>query len=756
MNAKLPALEGITNSEVVAEHLHVMNESRKAFTEAESSERLRRALRHNVRTYTERDIKSGDWVYYKRNDSERWRGKAKVMFVDNKLVFLRHGGREVKAHLSRVISVDDAEKGGVQLDSTENLEDEDDDSNSNDFPTVEKSCKNDDSVDVPTIGPIISAAGPIAPVINQHAQVPEHAPEAENGSMAANEGINNNRQSFDGNTLPLKEKCIQYRLSNADEWTMADVLGRGGKAKGINKNYVNLRTGDEEYGLDWKEVEEWCPIREEATVLITESSDHYLAKMSEIDRWKDNEVFDVVENTGQRTIDTRWVVSNKVKDNKQVIKCRLVAKGFQDPSKDEIRKDSPTASKNSLRLATTFISSMGYEVKSFDISAAFLQGEEIAREVYLRPPPEANCKGLWKLRKTVYGLGDASRKFFLKAKKELRNLGCDQSKLDPAVFYWKNKGHVEGVFVTHVDDFYYGGTRQFCEKVVSPLKTVFHLSSEHSQSFKYVGFEVVQEDDRITFSQNEYVSEILPIKITKERESMKNDTLTKTEQTEIKRRCGQLNWLTTHTRPDLSFDLAELSGRTTSLTVNDITKINKLIGKVKSSDTRIVFPRLSDVEDVKLAVYADASLGNLPDGGSQGGHVIFLVDSDGACAPITWQSVRIRRVVRSTIAAETLAMADALDAAILIEAMWKEMAGPQCKISIEGITDCHSLFDAVNSSKALTDKRLRIEMAMLREMQDKDEMNLSWTETHNQLADVLTKRGVNPLKLQKVLSAGHL
>ena len=170
----------------------------------------------------------------------------------------------------------------------------------------------------------------------------------------------------------------------------------------------------------------------------------------------------------------------------------------------------------------------------------------------------------------------------------------------------------------------------------------------------------------------------------------------------------------------------------------------------------MVFPKLKNAQNLKLAVYADASLGNLPDGGSQGGYIIFMVDSDGSCAPIEWQSVRIRRVVRSTLAAETLAMAVALDAAMLIEAMWREMVGPHYNISIVGITDCHSLFDAVNSSKAVTDKRLRMEISMLREMQERGEMELSWTEKENQLADVLTKRGVNSLKLQRVLSTGHL
>ena len=41
-------------------------------------------------------------------------------------------------------------------------------------------------------------------------------------------------------------------------------------------------------------------------------------------------------------------------------------------------------------------------------------------------------------------------------------------------------------------------------------------------------------------------------------------------------------------------------------------------------------------------------------------------------------------------------------------------------------------------------------------MQERGEMELSWTDTENQLADVLTKRGVNSFKLLRVLSTGQL
>ena len=47
---KLPALEGVSTSEVVASNLNAMHAARKQFIMSESSEKLRRALRHQVRT----------------------------------------------------------------------------------------------------------------------------------------------------------------------------------------------------------------------------------------------------------------------------------------------------------------------------------------------------------------------------------------------------------------------------------------------------------------------------------------------------------------------------------------------------------------------------------------------------------------------------------------------------------------------------------------------------------------------------------
>ena len=49
----------------------------------------------------------------------------------------------------------------------------------------------------------------------------------------------------------------------------------------------------------------------------------------------------------------------------------------------------------------------------------------------------------------MYGLVDASRNWFLSVKKELGRLKCEQSKLDPALFYWHKDNKLEGLFLMY-------------------------------------------------------------------------------------------------------------------------------------------------------------------------------------------------------------------------------------------------------------------------------------------------------------------
>ena len=103
---------------------------------------------------------------------------------------------------------------------------------------------------------------------------------------------------------------------------------------------------------------------------------------------------------------------------------------------------------------------------------------------------------------------------------------------------------------------------------------------------------------------------------------------------------------------------------------------------------------------------ADAAFVNHEDRGSQGGYLIFLVDENSKFNLISWQSKRIKRVIRSSLAAETLALSDSVDHAIYLSVLLKELY-PKFKtndIPIEIVTDNKSLRDAIHSKKFVTEK----------------------------------------------------
>ena len=80
-----------------------------------------------------------------------------------------------------------------------------------------------------------------------------------------------------------------------------------------------------------------------------------------------------------------WTITEKINNGKKVIKTQLVARGFEEDSSN-ILKDSPTCTKESMRLILTLLASKNWPCNAIDIKSAFLQGKQIERPVFLIHP----------------------------------------------------------------------------------------------------------------------------------------------------------------------------------------------------------------------------------------------------------------------------------------------------------------------------------------------------------------------------------
>lgn len=373
--------------------------------------------------------------------------------------------------------------------------------------------------------------------------------------------------------------------------------------------------------------------------------------------------------------------------------------------------------------------------------------------MYVKPPDdilddETKC---WKLVKCAYGLSEASRMWYNRVLEVFTHIGLVRSQCDPAVFIYRINGVTNGILLTHVDDFLYGGSREFLNEVVPKIKEFFDIREEQMNNFKFCGINIktINCDDgtfKIIYSCTDKIQFLNKIQLEKD-----DDTTYATvkQESEFRSLLGSLQWMSDIARPDISFGISSLLGHVKDLTLKDCVMANKLLRKAKGCEPFHVSNLSLNMDDLHLVVYCDASFGNLRDNGSQAGYVSFLVDSKNMNV-LEYKSRRIKRICRSTFGAELLSCNEAVDQILYIRDFLCELGLVDLKVKI--FSDNKSLKDNLNSlTSNPQEKRLRIELANLRDLLASNKISINWIAGSDQLADVLTKE-MNGDKLLDILS----
>jgi hypothetical protein len=537
---------------------------------------------------------------------------------------------------------------------------------------------------------------------------------------------------------------------------------------------VNFDTVDWHMEEDDIVVEEVCQVEEEAahgvyaTLIekerhgeeaVIEAKKKELASIKSYGTYEEVWSSEVPDEDRDKIITTTW---NVVQKDDLRIKARVCVRGFQEKTNN--RRDSPTASKISQRLFISKAIGKGWKIHSLDVSAAFLQGDLIDRTVYVIPPreftPTRQAKQeaiLWKLVRPLYGLTDASRKWYCRMDKELTKLGGTRSVYDHAVYnFWKD-GQLIGQVLLHVDDLLYGGSDVFHRKVMDAFMKMFTVGSKEDTDFVYVGWHLKQNNQGITVSQDNYTKKVGNPDMDKYRCRDGDDILDDEEQSHFRKLVGNINWLAMNTRPDLCFDAMEMACNFGKAKVKDIKRAGRILKKSTERGMDIQFSNLGNSKEAVIMVCADGSYGKLNKVDSCGGKLIALVGEGGNMCPITWGCRKFPRPARSALAAEAQAAADAMGEGEAIRLQWEEMSGmDKGTARLVLVTDSKSLQEACQTDNQLKDKRTAIDMAVLRRSVEMNIYSIMWRPGKTQLADPLTKQGACCDRLRHALTTGQV
>ena len=315
MTDHIPALEDVATNERVVMHLNTLHAARKVYIKAETSDQIRRALRHNVRItmkHTSQVIMCFSNVRIVTDDMSQ-----QVSGQDGKVVFVRNGDQLVRVSTCRIVKFGsefqtrdkNCMKKGLSCDYDRINDDKRYHSESDDEhdSTTQSNKANDHGL--------------------PNAEGSKDAEDDNNFDQTRSEGdlhdynqttnrLSNRAVNELGKVVPKKDDKIRHRLDQDSKSIKATVIGRGGKSIGQNKFYFNICRKDyQKQGVyldrvEFEVIEDFESDNETiyiAQVLVDQHNKPSvnLAKERELQNWKNFSVYSEVEDQGQQTLSTR-------------------------------------------------------------------------------------------------------------------------------------------------------------------------------------------------------------------------------------------------------------------------------------------------------------------------------------------------------------------------------------------------------------------------------------------------------------------
>ena len=185
--------------------------------------------------------------------------------------------------------------------------------------------------------------------------------------------------------------------------------------------------------------------------------------------------------------------------------------------------------------------------------------------------------------------------------------------------------------------------------------------------------------------------------------------------------------------------------------------------KAKQENICVKYSHIGDLEDLHIELFADASLGNTEknlESKSVMGLVVLLKGKDENVNPLNWRSKVIDKVAEDIKTAETLALETAIDESIHLADMISEIYTDDSnttKLLIIVNADSKLLVESLYSTKKVRRKTMRVVISSIQQQMKRGRIKtIKHVNSKQQLADVMTKKGVSPDNILDIVTRGTL
>lgn len=486
----------------------------------------------------------------------------------------------------------------------------------------------------------------------------------------------------------------------------------------------------------------------------------------EMKQLRNNETWSLCELPDNRkAISNKWVFKTKLHNDGTIEreKARLCAKGFSQVQYTDFNETfAPVMKYKSLRTLLAIATIKNYEIEHLDVQTAFLNAT-LKEDIYMKQPEyyEIHSKDgkelVCKLKKSIYGLKQASNEWNKEVSNTIQSFGFNQCKSDTCVYVKRSIKNNVVILAIFVDDIIVIHSPQdndeWCELKMNFMKK-YKIKDNRSANF-ILGMKIERGINSLKISQELQVNKVLkqfdmincksrdtPSEIAKLTQVDCPTTeveIMKMKQLPYESLVGNVLYLSICTRPDISYSVNRVSRFMKNPGKDHWIACKRILRYLKSTP-QLGLQYQNDQNDnvIELIGYCDADwAGDIDDRKSTTGFVIKINN----CV-VHWGSKKQDTVSLSSAEAEYMSICSTVTELKWFTSLLKELQVLTNPTPILYCDNQSAIAISENDKFHNRTKHIDIRHHYIRDMIKSNQVSLEWIESGKQQADILTK-GLN-------------